>query len=190
MQKQRVWIWGICFSFLLFPSNLVGVSWPFSWWRNANCRFWRHVRWLGGDTYIEIPGNLRPCTCLALQLLPKSFVKTWSVQELERGQWGLLPCPPYQDPSEREQPCQVSIRIYISLSLSFLSCLPDCSLGPTGPSLGFPLPGSSQAVLMRKPSALIPNLSHLPSTPFTLPKGFHCFSSKIWIYIGRKMAAL
>lgn len=80
--------------------------------------------------------------------------------------------------------------LHLPLSLSFLSCLPDCSLGPTGPSLGFPLPGSSQAVLMRKPPALIPNLSHLPSTPFTLPKGFHCFSSKIWIYIGRKMAAL
>lgn len=91
-------MWGIWFTFLLFPYDLVGGSWPFSWWRNANCRFWRHVRWLGGDTYIEIPGNLRPCTCLALQLLLKSFVKTWSVQELERGQWGPLLCPPYQDP--------------------------------------------------------------------------------------------
>ena len=77
----------------------------------------------GGDTYREIPGNLRPCTCLALPLLPKSFVKTWSVQELERGQWGPLLSPPYQDPLlKMEKPCQVSIRT-TSPSRCFLSCL-------------------------------------------------------------------
>ena len=181
-------MWGICFSFLLFPSNLVGLG-PS----------------VGGGMQIVDSGDMSGGW-------GRGYLQrnTWKLKTLYLSSAATAPkgfCEDVECPRARKRPVGTVAESTIPRSTHqdgealpgfhknhifprcFLSCLPDCRLGPTRPSLGFPLPGSSQAVLMRKTSALIPSLSHLPSTPFTLQKGFHCFSSN-WIYIGRKMGAL
>lgn len=72
--QQRLWMWGVCcvHSFLFCPSCLMRrILRPSPGVRNANCGVKGRV---GVGKH---QSNSKPCTCPALQPLPKSLVKMW-----------------------------------------------------------------------------------------------------------------